>query len=506
MAARNITAVILTVGLFMGVIRTGTSTGPLPQPDKKEVAVQWFKEGQFEKALPVFSRLSYDFPYDFLMKYYYGACLVETGQLIPDAKKNLILASSAEVPVRVFYYLARFFHGTEDWNNAQRYYNRFKNNAGASEVKDLDIDGLIQLCYKEINLFSSEKNEKPVSSDSQAVHINTDTLKMVGNLTVENPVVPDSTVISAGGHDTISIQVTGDEIAIADTLHSGKEDPDSVQTGYILENMTSVGDSLVADSGEIQKIPDFINFQINDKITYLIEGMFHVAEAKAEFRKALDKELQLDSMLKVVQQLRRQYHLNANPMVRDSLASGIQNLEYQNLVLNTEVDQHYFQARKLEQGWWSKADFSEFNKYSEEKDSLIRMKEQLNKPVIVEEILPVYPSDTLVSVIENDSLTVKKEIRDENELIYKIQIGAFDKGITKQRKLLFERLEKIRTIEKLPQESGIIIYATGNVRNFNDAIKLQNQIRQEGIKDAFVIATRNGIRVPLPKDVQIENE
>jgi len=33
-------------------------------------------------------------------------------------------------------------------------------------------------------------------------------------------------------------------------------------------------------------------------------------------------------------------------------------------------------------------------------------------------------------------------------------------------------------------------------------LKLQAQIRLEGIKDAFAIAVKNGKRIPLPKDEQ----
>jgi hypothetical protein len=411
------------------------------QPDERKAAIALFNSGQFDKAQPVFSKLSHDFPYDFMSKYYYGACLVETGQYGLDAEKNLTLASTKEVPVKVFYYLGRFYHAGGNWNNAQRYYNRYKNSAEAGDIKDLGIDDLIGLCYGKINPFITETALNESDTDS---------------------------VISNISGKAVSVELSKPEGTL---------------------------------SGKVGLLPAFINFQINDKVTYLIEEMFQVTEAKVEFRTAAEKERQLDSLLLEVQRLRKLYHNNVNPIIRDSLALEIQNHEYRNLVLNTEVDQHYNQARKLEQEWWKKSDNAVFETFRQMKDSLIRLQ-------TASLLISQAPDSTLFSLpdsLATDSLSLKSrenlqstELSDE--ITYRIQIGAYDKGLPTQRKLLFNKLGKIRTIETLKLENGVTVYTTGNLKNMGDALKLQTQIRQEGIKDAFVIMVKDGKRVPLPTE------
>jgi hypothetical protein len=494
MAARRNFSVILLVGCLLSFTTKGEHYFRSTQPDKLTVAIQYFNEGKFEAALPVFAKLCYDLPYDYLIKFYYGACLVETGNFKLDAEKNLVLASSSEVPVKVYYYLGRLYHGRGDWNNAQRFYNRFKNNAEAPAISEMKVDDLIQLCYKEINPFISEKSDSLMISGMQENRIKKEnqktTLMQLPADSVNTPVISgldkESEKVMTPGKDTVphdsleNLQIS-QEVAL--NQEAGKEN--QVKTPAEAENLREKPEPV-----------KYIDFQINDKVTYLVEDMFHVAEAKNEFRIAVNKETLLDSLLEVVQQLRKQYHLNFKPMVRDSLAGRIQNLEYQNLVLKTEIDQHYFQSRKLEQDWWNKTDYSSMEEYLSWRDSLI----QIRNVQVIPEIKPVNlnPPDSAVLKAYIDTTAITPEEKTDSGLVYKIQIGANIKGISTQRKLQFQRLEKIRIIETLPLEQGVTIYTTGNLKNYEDALKLQAQIRLEGIKDAFVIAIRNGKKVTLP--------
>jgi hypothetical protein len=42
-----------------------------------------------------------------------------------------------------------------------------------------------------------------------------------------------------------------------------------------------------------------------------------------------------------------------------------------------------------------------------------------------------------------------------------------------------------------------VVYTVGELTSFDDAVKLQNQIRQEGVNDAFVVAYLNNKRISL---------
>jgi hypothetical protein len=494
MAGRRNFSVMFLVGCLLSFSPKSEPAFGSTQPDKLTVAIQYFNEEKFGAALPVFSKLCYDLPYDYLIKYYYGACLVETGNFGLDAEKNLVLASSSEVPVKVNYYLGRLYHGRGDWNNAQRFYNRFRNNAAAPEIADMKVDDLIQLCYREINPFISEKADSLMNTGIQGKSNKKENAKTT---LIQPPADTANIPVSSGfNKESDKVLTQGKEPVIHNTSETMDTIPE-VSVNQEARMTMSVKDTTEAET--IREKPEpvkYIDFQINDKVTYLVEEMFHVAEAKNEFRIAVGKETLLDSLLGVVQQLRKQYHLNVKPWIRDSLAARIQNLEYQNLVLKTEIDQHYFQSRKLEQDWWNKADYSSLDAYTSWKDSLM----QRRNVQVIPEIKPVIINtpDSVVVKGSVDSTAVTPELKPDSGLVYKIQIGAYNKGIPTQRKLQFQRLEKIRIIETLSLEQGVTVYTTGNLKNFDDALKLQAQIRLEGIKDAFVIAIRNGKKVTLP--------
>ncbi len=140
----------------------------LPQPDAREQAVAWFQSGQFDRALPVFAKLAYDFPYDYMVKYYLGATMVETGDFGVEAEKNLVLAMPRDVPPKVYYYLGVLSHARNNWNSAQRYYNRFRNNADSVQVRELEVARLTELCFAQVNPFVDERLKVSPEASAQA--------------------------------------------------------------------------------------------------------------------------------------------------------------------------------------------------------------------------------------------------------------------------------------------------------------------------------------------------
>jgi tetratricopeptide (TPR) repeat protein len=163
------------------------------QPEERALAIRLFDEGKFPEALPHFSKLCYNFPYDFQLKYYFGACLVETGNFGTDAEKNLVLASSSDVPARVNFYLGKLYHGQGNWNSAQRYYNRFRNNSAPAEIAELNVDDLISLCFREINPFHPSPSQLARNApDSVQIDTPADTLFTVIQPDASEKLLPDS--------------------------------------------------------------------------------------------------------------------------------------------------------------------------------------------------------------------------------------------------------------------------------------------------------------------------
>ncbi len=87
----------------------------------------------------------------------------------------------------------------------------------------------------------------------------------------------------------------------------------------------------------------------------------------------------------------------------------------------------------------------------------------------------------------------KKEIVASNSpIIYKVQIASSDKKINLDS-------DKFKGVEKPGEyiDKGIYKYTSGECKTHNEALKLQNTLRNNGFKDAFVIAIQDGKRIPL---------
>ena len=485
----------ICAGFFLPVY--GSGNFPAPQ-DQRETAISLFREGQYEKALPLFSKLNYDFPYDFLLKYFTGACLVETGDYGVEAEKNLILASSKDVPARVFYYLGKLYHARGSWNSAQRFYNRFVNNSDTLQVRELKIEMLSDLCYRQVNPFAPAGDAETASRE---------TLKEpdapVAGIPDTNPLPPAETVAPDQPEtEAVPASIPGSSQPLP------QPSPEMRDTLFLHSDIAvaeqPVPDQLVPAQSlpeEMPAPPEFIHFRINEKVVYLVEDMFQEEEALKEFGLAEKHKSELDSLLGELEIMRKHYHEAMNPMLRDSLAVVIRKAESLTLVMKGEVDAHFRRAASLENEWWKDADFSVYQSFVQIRDSVEKLRITPPPPVVLPEMVMVQAlADTIPEgdpVEEQEAETETPD--DEDTLTYRIQIGAYSKAIPAQRKALFDKISKIRVVDTFVNEEGVTVYTTGNLTSFDDAVTLQNQVRLEGVKDAFVIAMKGGKRVPLPK-------
>lgn len=165
------------------------------------------------------------------------------------------------------------------------------------------------------------------------------------------------------------------------------------------------------------------------------------------------------------------------------------------------MEKHFARAAAIEQEWWKDAGFEVYETFYQIRDS-VQAAMALPPQVIAEPDPSIFrpfaetlPENPEVTAAEDE--TALPEEKDEG-IVYKIQLGSFIREIPAKKKAMFDKISKIRIIDTFVNEEGATVYTTGNLANFEDAITLQNQVRQEGIKDAFVIAMKNGKRVSLP--------
>ena len=436
----KITAAVLLLAGPMDV-----SAGYIFQNDSLEYAIGLFKGGEFVKATPVFKKLITETPDDAMLNYYYGACLAEQNIFTDETNKCLLKAIAGDTPEKIFYYVGKYFQSREMWNSALKYYNRFRNNGSEEEKTKTGIDELIRYCYDKAN------TAKPDSAASV-------------------------TEAATGKEDTLATEALS-----ADTLHE-KENPVNTKTESV-------------DQGQEPGSFEPINFQVNSDIEYLNPNQFRNARALAFFNDGQALVKRLDRVLTESDSLRNVY--SNSPENRATVSDKILTLEEESLTLKSQETQAFDKARRLEQAYWDTAGTDEVNKFRQEVADLKAQLKSQHKDTIRMEEKSLTRINPLV-LTKEDPLSVSQPVKKEtNELIFRIQIGAYSHNLPAYIDRLYKKLSLIRDIDHYKDDRGVTVYTTGKLTNFEDALRMQAQVRQEGVKNAFVVAYLNGKRITL---------
>jgi N-acetylmuramoyl-L-alanine amidase len=132
-----------------------------------------------------------------------------------------------------------------------------------------------------------------------------------------------------------------------------------------------------------------------------------------------------------------------------------------------------------------------------ESNKKIKLPPNIDSAIVAEDnkIKDVKKDDkkTEETVVKKEDKEIKKEDKIiAAPLIYKVQIASSDKPIPLTS-------DKFKGIEKVGEyvDKGIYKYTAGEFNKQEEAVKLQQKLRAQGLKDAFVIAMQDGKRVPL---------
>jgi N-acetylmuramoyl-L-alanine amidase len=106
---------------------------------------------------------------------------------------------------------------------------------------------------------------------------------------------------------------------------------------------------------------------------------------------------------------------------------------------------------------------------------------------------PVLPKTKITSETTNKLLEEKKaEVKKEEGVVFKVQFAssevALDLGQAKFSAINEGSFYKVKSIFK---------YTSGSFTALSDAVKHQNQLREKGFKDCFVVAFKNGERMDI---------
>ena len=205
-------------------------------------------------------------------------------------------------------------------------------------------------------------------------------------------------------------------------------------------------------------------------------------------------------------QSRKAYRNTNAPDEKKALAEKIVSLETDTYTIQDSVNALFASARSRESEYWGNASETESYNFNLEQEKIIAIIESEKEETRLEsqeqyismENIP----ESFFEIYEQKSAA--QDSKKNDQLIYKIQIGAYSRGVPAHRQRLFNKLSLIRKIENYTDEKGVVVYTTGNLTNLEDAEKMRNQIKQEGVQDAIVAPYFNEKRIPLEQAKQIE--
>jgi hypothetical protein len=304
------------------------------------------------------------------------------------------------------------------------------------------------------------------------------------NLHVTNPVQPQF-------HTSATIErnfFAPDLIQYNDTIETETSKKEASQPGEFI-----LPDSLVGK---------MINFQVNSEISYLIFNHFAKNESKEMFYQAWIKETELNKITAQTDSLRKVYAISTSTK-KDEIAVLILKNEERSVALNQEISALNQNARDIEDQYWNNSPASEKIKFQEKinsfRDSVLRskIKEETEKT-----------SKLMVDTMFVSHGSQEKQVKTETipVIVYKIQIGAFKGKIPESSNAMIKKLSVLRKVENYTDEKGLKIYTTGNLKTHQEAVTMQNQVKQEGVKNPTIIAFQKGKKITVDEAKKLNNE
>ncbi len=425
--------------LFPGLILGQEPTGNEP------LAIEYFRQKKFEKALPLFTELINSSPDNAMYNYYYGVTLLKNNHFETATKEALLNAVVDKTPSNSNFYLGNYFHALENWAEALDFYKRYK--GSKQEHRELEYEKYLNLCLKHINPFKVDKG------DEKTIFV--DTIK------VPAP-PPDEKIFPIP--DSLKTEWFNFEINSHLTYHGITDFRCEAARILFARAWISTGknDSIVMNTDQLRKAHEETN-----SVTARIALVQRIVEAEQQSYQLLHD--------------REKYFVQAR--VKES---------------------GYWEKA----GAVAMAEFSkEINERERVRGE--RLLNEKKKEVVIPPEVNSAPSATSESSVNiRDSLQqsvdmpvvqpVHKEV-----IMFKVQIGSFKYGkLTPAFKAKYAKMSKFRKIDKYTDEKNYEIYTIGNFTSYKDATLLKNQLLMEGVKGAFLAAYKNGERVPVSSVVK----
>jgi len=103
----------------------------------------------------------------------------------------------------------------------------------------------------------------------------------------------------------------------------------------------------------------------------------------------------------------------------------------------------------------------------------------------------------VVAFNDGKRIGLQEQIKTVANIVFSVQISVGSSELSAADKAKFEALKKYGELDKRSLGNNTALYSIGKFSSFSDADGAKNKIVAEGIKDAFVIALKNGVEIPV---------
>lgn len=454
----------------------GNQENPLSQ------AIRLYDKGNFSDAEVILKKLLDEKPDHLMVNYYYGACRTENGHYGTNEIIYLLNGSLGEAPLKTDYYIGVQYHAKNRFNEALKYYTLFKDKTDDATAQEVELAEKMQQCREKIN---------PFKQNEEAVEVTDTTDVMPAAIPREsapesfNPIIGETGIVSETS-DSTEIFAANDSVLIDSTI------VDSIMPQP----------KIVEEPIETKVLSEPINFVVNAEITYPDTTFFKTKKGLKLYTEGTAKQEELEQTISNTDDLRKQYGSTTSYTERQTLGKQILDRETTIFRLRAAAEELLLKSQQEENSYWQDASYEEIEIFKKQADEYLATYNSQSIPEKPDSIILVAPPIAPV----NRTTTSETNDTTEDELIYKIQLGAYSQGLPAYVKRLFDKLSYIRKIENYTDENSIVVYTTGNLTNYDDAVKMQEQVRQEGVEDAYVVPYFNGKRITLSEAKEIAND
>lgn len=485
---------ILWIILFVPLWANSQNT----QQNQLTKAILLFDKENYAEAEPIFKLFIDERPDDFMINYFYGACRTNNGHYSNRELSYLEKASKEVHPLDIEYYLGVQHHAKNNFAKAIEYYTKYSETASTAEQDKVKLTDKILQCKNEINPFHAETEIENLSvqKDSVPELVETEEEKIVEPQAKQKNQEPERTIPENREEEVVNDETNLSVISETDSLLPVQNTEIDVNTTAVIpENSV---DPLIDEADKEQ-----IEFTVSSQFTYYLLSHFRTEEGKDYFKQGNLKLKELEKTLLRTEYLRDRYTESKSRTERDSIGQIILEIENQTYDLKNDANNLLLQAKNSENAYWQNADNEEINQFVLELNKVSsenNQKQFVNTETKKDSAQVIIPT-ILIMEKSTDENTLKPA---NSDLIYKIQIGAFSRGIPNYLKPLYKKIELIRKVDTYIDEKGVTVYTTGNLLKLEDALLMQKQVRQEGVEDAYIVPYLQGKRITLKQAKEIE--